>query len=57
MHGTAIVQVRKYIFLHDTAHCLFLIMIAVLAFSPNNNEIHIYDTRNWNLLWKLTEVS
>lgn len=27
----------------------------MFAFSPNNNEIHIYETRTWTLLWKLTE--
>lgn len=30
--------------------------ISVLAFSPNNNEIHIYETKNWTLVNLLSEV-
>lgn len=30
--------------------------ILVIAISPNNNEIHIYETTNWTRLFLLSEV-
>jgi actin related protein 2/3 complex subunit 1A/1B len=38
--------------LNSLLHHLF----AVIAISPNNNEIHIYETTNWTRLFLLSEV-
>lgn len=32
------------------------LLFTVIAISPNNNEIHIYETTNWTRLYLLSEV-
>lgn len=58
MHGMRIDQVRGHsLFQGFVASSNQILLFTVIAISPNNNEIHIYETSTWTRVYLLTEVS